>query len=1038
MATPAFRTAFGATTRSLVVLAKIEPRDPTTLASSAPVYLSTAVCVTPAGSVEPARAWSPLIESVGSISAPGAFLSTDLGLCTMDLTIAKSAIPPELLLDGAAVTVFQWETSLASFDEANLVFPGVVLSWREDGMRLALSLRQRTNWNRDLVPVEVTAEAFPHAPQDSLGQVVPIVYGKHSDDPFRAPWPERPQMEDVTTFPTVYRGASLFFGGRRAGPAILVDTGRGAGAVTNPKAKVLVASHKVRKVADLLNGCGVYMKNGDSLVSLDPVDPVNDVINTATEAGMLIPDNTSLAWVGAYPVDVDVVANSAENPRAVLDPFNDENFAKFDWTAGYRTLRMKMPSLDDLGEMVGVYLLCGYRSIANTNLKLRFRNTTTSTVVDGSLAISATHRIVMGRLGTVWGGALPGTPWAFSEMELEAGWPTSTPVITGTGTAEVYFAGFLVNFKPRQETIESEKLFEHQATRPVARHFGGPRGGRDVTIWQTYTARETVPAIQELVGKFFANVEGYGDDGEVAAAGTFTGTADALIERPPDVLAHILAKYGAESLANVETAPGVFGSFADARANLLTASGRDMVLALAVGQTSDVMTAISWIAQASASLVILDRFTDRWRFVPWRPDAPTDYDLVFRPTDLVEKTSLEVESTPLSRAISGLSLGYGYDAARRGFRHRTRLAWDGSDAGFKYRNIRDEYLSVVAGVNDRLDFATSGLRTANLTVGDYDGPSYGVMVAGAMKTADPTRDFCVAHGFTIVQNFNDRIAFQNALTLTTYTVDVAPGVYTADEACAVIVAAMAPHLPGSPATATFSRSTRKVSIGRPTGGTGSLVLYVDSSDARARRLYATLGYKNVTARTCGGATFAEADYERDDDTFSVACTGLSLDLLWETGANGLKGTKRNCAAALGFSTLRDQLAGGNVWSWLGASPKGNREQALRTTASRYGARRDTVEDLRAVADTDTAREVRNRIATLLGKPRLTVRFSSDRVCDLERGRVIEFSGDFDAVVKYRNPDSDGTWAGKRFVVVETEQLLGPAAFYMKVRAVSLD
>jgi hypothetical protein len=299
-------------------------------------------------------------------------------------------------------------------------------------------------------------------------------------------------------------------------------------------------------------------------------DPVNDIINTTTEAGMLIPDNAALAWVATQPSDVDVVANSAENPRAVLDPWNDSNWARLDWTAGYKTLRMKLAPLDDtLGEMTEVYCFVGYRSAASTNLKIRFRTTTTGVTFDASLPVSATRKVVMFRIQTALVAPLPTQPWSLSEVELEAGWPTSAPAVTGTGTAEIYFAGLAVHFKPRQNLVESERIFEHTETRPVTRpgHGRGPRGG-DTIIWEPYTVRETIPATTELLGKFFANIEGYADDGEFAAAGSFTGASGALIQRAPDILAHMLVRYGGESLAKVEQGVGAFGSFVDARSLL--------------------------------------------------------------------------------------------------------------------------------------------------------------------------------------------------------------------------------------------------------------------------------------------------------------------------------------------------------------------------------------------------------------------------------------------------------------------------------------
>lgn len=1032
-ASQAFLDAFRAQVGDIVVLVRVTPRNPTTLAT-APVYLSTDVVDTPAGSVEPARVWVPLLADVGSIADPGGFVSTDLGLATTQLLLARTALDTTLLIDGAEVSVWLWDRGLkgGSFDDALCVLAGgCVIDWSCNADTISLVVRQRTDWNRDLVPVEVTPEAYPHAPEDSIGQFVPIVYGRLRDVPFRYPWPEYPLAED-TTFGLTYRGLSLLLGGRRAGAAVLVDTGRGAGATNNPKARVLVASHKCKTVADLTNGCGVYAKMGEHLVPLDPAAP-GDVINTTTEAGLLIPDNTDLAWISATPVDVDVVANSAENPRALLDTFNDQNWARFDWAAGYRTVRMKMPALQDLGDMTEVYLFAGYRSVASTNLKIRLRNTSTGTTVDGALAASATRRIVMARIATAWVAPLSTNPWDFSEIELELGWPTSAPAVSGSGTGEGYFAGFVVRFKPRQELIESEKVFEHQATRPITRFPG--KGMFEKTVWQPYTARDVLPAVQELLGKFFANVEGYADDGEFAAAGSFTDVAGALIERAPDMLAHQLVRYANEPLANIEQGVGAYGSFKDARALLRDPRLLDMTFALSVNQTTDVMTAISWLSQSSVSLVMLDRFTNRWRFLPWRADAPTDYPWKFRPQDIVEQALPEASRTPLTQVLTGLAMGYGYDAATKAFQHRVRLAWNGSASGHKYRGVRDEYLTVVAAVNDKLDFATSGSKVATLTAGGYDGPGYAAMLSTAMKTADATREFCVVHGVTIVTGYNDEIFYRDATAGVDRTVPLTPGVYTMEGAGAMVSAALDAANGVPPSSLTYSRSTRKFNFAR---AGGALWLYRATGSVKSQRLYLTLGFDNVGTTVLGGATTATGEGQRAEEFLTISCLSGALDLLWENGANGLNGLRKNCASLCGFLGLRDSNAGGATRSWLADSPKSNREALLLRTAQRYGAKRDTVEDLRAVAETDTAREVRDRLVALLGKPRMEVKFSTHAAPDIERGRVFEFSSDFDALVTYPDPDSDGLWTGKRFVVVEAEQLLGPIAFYMKIRAVALD
>jgi len=1031
--------------RDLRVLCEIDLRDLSSL-SATTMRFGSAETHTPAGATSgtPNAYWPSLVIEYRPVSAPGTFGGTSVDLCTCGLTLNARALSPQLLLDSATVRIFLWDARLTDWDDALCVFNGTVVRSVVDAATITLDLRQRTDWNRLITPVAVTAEAYPGAPEDSIGQRIPIVYGKHTTQPMRRPWLPNQAFSDVTAA-TVFRGRSLIMGSARVGSAILVDTGRGAGAVVNPKAKVLVASHKCFMVAAHDQDSGIFMKAGDRLAALDPVTSPGDVVNTLTEAGMLIPDNADLAWVNVRPTDVEVVANTAENPRAVLDPLGDTNYAKFDWTGGFRTLRMKMQALDNLGEMTGVYAFIGYRSVANTNLTLRVGNPTTGAVVDIALPATSTRSLYMKRVATAWTAPFT-TPWALTDVQLEAGWPTGAPVITGTGTAEVYLAGLVVRYRPRLDVVTSERVFDRRESRPVARRPGeGPVGSKPA--YTTYIVHETLPAVTELKGDFFACVQGYADDGQYAPVGSFAG-ANTVIERPWDVGAHLLVAYGGEALVSIERGVGVFGSFIDARTLFTTRLGDAMAMAFSVGQTVDVMTALSWLGAGSFAQVYLDRFTDKWHVRPWDDAVAVNYGWTLRPSDIVDVNAMTCERTPLPDVLTGVDLFYGHDAFSDQYQHETRLGWDGSNGGYKYRGLRDENLTVVTG-QQKLDFVTNnGTFAATLTLGDYDVVSYGLMVQAAMKAQDTANEFHCINGANIVSSGtdgNDEIFFRDSVAGIDRTVSLSSlaGSYPTMQAMVTAIAAAmttACGTPTKPITGAYARSTRKVSFSRSDtiAHTGlSLTLYTTTGSLMNRRLWCTLGWTQPPAPGASTSDIFAQD-EREEETFSVGCIGANTDLLWETGVNGLKGTRLNCAPGLGFSTLRDKLAGGAARIWLADCPKHNREQPLAVTALRYGAKKDVSMELRTVDDTETARELRVRVARLLGKPRPTVTFATEMMPDLERGRVIQFSGDFDALIPYPDPDADGSWVGKRFVVVETEQQLGPVAFYTRIMAVGLD
>jgi hypothetical protein len=297
-----------------------------------------------------------------------------------------------------------------------------------------------------------------------------------------------------------------------------------------------------------------------------------------------------------------------------------------------------------------------------------------------------------------------------------------------------------------------------------------------------------------------------------------------------------------------------------------------------------------------------------------------------------------------------------------------------------------------------------------------------------------------------VANYNDQIQFVDNGTATTYTLNLTPGSYTFDSLCAHLTAIMSNAVFGSPTPAfpilmSYSYSTSKVSL---SSMNRNITLNRTTSPLRARRLLAALGFDQTAAaqNVVYPDIAREASFAREDQVFIVGTNTLEVSILWENGASGLNGTRTDCHSLLGFDGLRDSgpiAGGGGVGTCqLGNSPKGNREQLLRGYAFRHGSKRDMTIDARTIQESETARELRNRISDLSVKPRIVVDFATEMAPDLERTRVIQFHPDMDAVIPYPDPDVGTSWLNKRFVVIETEQMTGPVAFYTKVRAVALD
>jgi hypothetical protein len=219
-----------------------------------------------------------------------------------------------------------------------------------------------------------------------------------------------------------------------------------------------------------------------------------------------------------------------------------------------------------------------------------------------------------------------------------------------------------------------------------------------------------------------------------------------------------------------------------------------------------------------------------------------------------------------------------------------------------------------------------------------------------------------------------------------------------------------------------------------TAGTLTVPAYVTSVHvARLDNAWGVLGFSRILADVTVPTTptYSDANDVRFEDHLCLISLESTTDLLLSSGTDGQDSATavRHCGELLGVDGSSDVLQSADASHGMTCffTPKGNREIALRKTAARYGARRDVEVEGRAIYDTRTALSLRNRIADLLGQPRVTITFNTTKAPDIERGDVFEFRSDMDNFVPYPGLGSDGLWTGKRFVVVEVVHHLGPSS-----------
>jgi len=952
--------------------------------------------------------WEPLLQDSLPINAPGGLGTADIPLCTARVALNLKKVSSQTgsvlgLLHGrsvvgSTVTIYLWETGLTSWADVLQVFKGTVQDYTAAIEGLVLNLRQRTDWNRPVCPA-LDPSIYPRAPEGGRGAPLPIVYGKVVGPGLRQP--------HAPAHSLAQRRLEMLRGPRGLSRGALVDHGRGGAS----KPKVLAAAHKVTSLFDPGTGAAIWLDIGGKMVFVN-ASP-GDVVNTTSESGIFIVDDQP-ALVMADLGDLRPgVVDPARNPRYCLEP-SDVTFAELDYNALARDLQITMGSMAALGQLDRAEVVCVYEANIGTNLFLQASRDDGGGVLQ--VALGATTAPTLATTGSLPIGAEPFMKtWGdFSHYVARVYYGG---VATGS-YVKVYFLGLLATFFLRRKVVVADHQTSRAAVRPTFRKTPG-------FSWNPYAEYDSVPETTELAGDYYWNVHGIGDGTPLVA-----GVIDALLEQAPHLYAHILGRFGGQPLgAKVEDAPTVFGSYTEAVADFKTWTTRIMPFGLTVAETTDVMTVLSWLAASSLSFIYLDRFSDKFHIVPWRTDRAVNWVFTFTPRELNE-TPPECRMTPDSSIATGIRLRYGWNGKNGSFDDEAAVAANHSNAGQKYIGLRDENLTVVASLNDRINFVSAGgTFVVTLTPAGYAPGALAQHAQTLMNAADPsgTREYYCAYGGVVTLGHNDGIYFSDGSIKQAF---IPAGTYTM-EALAVAVAAAMNAAASSGWSCTYSRTTGKFTISR---SSGTAQLQFEATAGLARSAAVLLGFRPVV-RT--GSLSYEGDVFIEEQRFAFGLASSTIDLRWATGADGSEAaTPRTAASLFGFDSRFD-YGKTTLQIHVAPCPKSNREATVAATEALYGKRREGTYEARCIYDGEVAREIRNRLMDLYGKPRLRVEFTTEHAPDLERGRVIAFSSDFDAVLPYPEPGTDGSWSGKRFVVVETEQLLGPASYSTRVIAVSL-
>ena len=1024
LASPEFLAAHHSAVRSPVTLCQIDFTVPTALT----LYVATREVVTSDGILWVDGLACDEIDDGVDMYGTGpdpTFATFQLARRTYAaLGSDPAASTASILWKGAKVNLWLWDTSLTDYAfRLPQYVDGVIDTFRvlpEGG--LELTAMQDRSFNVDFPPKMVDKTNDPYAPDvGSVKLVRPVFYGDGRTILPRSPIPSglEDELEDMGAARCVF-------------PMVLTDPGTGAASV-----KLLAADHQVQDI--LGTRARVFMPTaGDTLAPIVVGGGVTETLGATypDESYVEIDDNNLIVYYNAAPIDVALsgsTVNTALNPRRAIDVRDETTYATLDQALGYSKLCLLLPNPPKFGEINGsvvVQILFSGDAANANNLRLYVQDSAGNTpVLIGYTSTNPAVTMINFSITSTWYGQVG---WEFG---LDNGGMTYAGHAAGrtialvvdfaggaTNKAKVYAAALRFNVAPNRNVIIEGK------PRTVVL---SPKGEDRIAWWNLGKRLREVAEVKEIAnldGSFYMTLNGPADDG----SGTFTGSAAATIERPPDIAHHILTEWADVDPAKLQLSAGAVGSFVDARDKLREDQGSDYKLAAYFGQREKIQTALQDIAAQSMSCIWQDPLTGLWGFDAWRTGEFVQYPDVLGSgygTSDCDIWGLEVEEQSIVDQRTGVRVGYGFDHFRGKTMFEAKLTPDGSTRGFNHIDARDQQI-LIDTPNNAFDWETGAWDAGGTVYADTlgsntyaDGIDFAVDLQAAMRShIVPGYYTYVGHGFTIKAGHNDSLEFGYGAS--TYATSVPEGNYTAD-GLAYTVARLMNLIAGLSGvlTVTYSQTTNKFSVA--SAGSNWNPVPIVTAVNKGSLIWPTMG--QVANRA--GATSHTFQYARYGETiWACSESTATFQFLFGTGAN----VATSCSLAAGYEAADTTL--GNDTS--AAYARGTREQTAATWRDAYQFSGEEVLQADMIRDEATAVRLRNRRFDALLRPPLVVTFQTYRACDLQRMQTFELSGDIDAHRPFPRYGSDGSWAGKVLKCIRVVRGMGPT-YMRKIVAVEV-
>lgn len=943
---------------------------------------------------------------------------------------------------GAAVSLYLWERSLDDFSKAGLVYGGHITDYKPTATHVEFVCSQPIAWNVVVPNKVVDTTNAPNATEATLGLPFPIIVGD---------WKKPTMPSPFANSSTEIIASDESGGGRLAVPFLLTDPGTGAADV-----KVVAACHELSKLFDQNNGYGVFTPGlNDQLAYFGTGGTV--VHTGSSESYIDIDDGASECVVGISPCAVNTsgaaFVNSAGNPRAAMNPLDQTQYATIDQNTAANQLSLLWPDTSTPGNIsttggVGIFLAFSGATGNDGVHKVRLRLVNPQT---GVVALTQTSTVAEATSASVTIMTVSAYVAGMEDWRLSALANRSCVVVDfdggTTNIAHVYWVAYKIPYRPQRSLM----IPEAYATRSLGRHRGREmRWSFDpMGVWRrqsVYSGQlpevEYRPAVYKFDAHLYGNVAGPVDDG----SGTYTGSAAALIQRPPDVLRWLAATFGsADPSADFETGSSAFGSFTDLRTLLRDDWPTDFTCALYLGSQAQLGEVVKTLAASCLVSVWLDRFTGKWRVVPWKRLASTTYGYTFK-WDEIELVSVECLSALDS--CQEVRLQYGFDHYTQRPLGEAYVSPDGSGTGVSALSKRDQAgVTITAGVNDWVDFtlynpltATASNYSVQLTPASYTEP---IELAKAIQDSIVASLGLGSHpnpyvgwSFCVKAGYNDSIAVRNGIfSGTIYTATLTAGeMNAADRAQDVQDKLNASGFPGT-FTVTYDPATGYFTV----ACTATFSLLNDVSPVTVSRPgWHVLGFvgSRVGASSYVGDSVRWAERYYFDATLSPAATS-PLHGLTESQVKLRFGSGAHAATTPAHELGYLPIDTGYVASATSDGPRGMREATAASLQAQNGPRPADSVTAEVLIDETCAARVRNRRFDMRSPDRSVVVFRTTVAPDLQRLQGIDFDSSLDPYVAFPRYGSDGSWNGKVFRVLSVTQYVADAQCHQEITAVEM-